>query len=188
MGSEAKKVAKYEDLLKVPDHLVAEIIEGELITSPKPGPKHARAATKLTGKISEPFDGGIGGPGGWWILIEPEVHLGSDILVPDLAGWRRDVTPQFPGSKNFIDIAPQWVCEVLSPSTARTDRMLKLPIYARERIDHVWLIDPVMRSLDVYLRQDKGWFLLNTFVGNDTIRAAPFDAIEIDLGSLWSPD
>jgi Uma2 family endonuclease len=188
MSSEAKKFATYEDLLKVPDHLVAEIIAGELITSPRPGPKHARAATKLTGKISEPFDGGIGGPGGWWILMEPEIHLGSDILVPDLAGWKRDIVPTIPTSKNYFEIAPQWVCEVLSPSTAGIDRVKKLPIYAREKVEYVWLIDPVMKSLDVFQRSESRWILLSSFVGNDKVRAMPFDAIEMDLGSLWVPD
>ena len=188
MGSEAKKLATYEDLLKVPDHLLAEIISGELITSPRPGPRHARASSVLGGKITEPFDGGNGGPGGWWILDEPEIHLHDDILVPDLAGWRRDRVPILPTSKHYFEIAPHWVCEVLSKSTAGVDRVKKLPIYAREKVDHVWLIDPEKNTLEVYLRQEKGWFLLNTFAGDDKIRAAPFDAIEIDLGSLWLPD
>lgn len=188
MGSEAKKLATYEDLLNVPDNLVAEIIAGELITSPRPGPRHARSSTSLGGDIIGPFDKGKGGPGGWWILFEPEIHLQGDILVPDIAGWKRDLLPVLPTSKPYFEIAPQWVCEVLSKSTAGVDRVKKLPIYAREKVNHVWLIDPEKNTLEVYLRQEKGWFLLNTYAGNDKIRAAPFDAIEIDLGSLWLPD
>jgi Uma2 family endonuclease len=188
MSSEAKKFATYEDLLKVPDHLIAEIIAGELLTSPRPGLKHARASSALGGEIFNPFDKGRDGPGGWWILDEPEVHLQGDILVPDLAGWKKELVPVLSTSKHYFEIAPQWVCEVLSPSTAGIDRVKKLPIYAREKVDHVWLIEPVAKTLEVYLRQGNGWFLLNTFAGNDKIRAAPFDAIEMDLGSLWLPE
>jgi Uma2 family endonuclease len=188
MSSEAKKFATYEDLLKVPDHLVAEIISGELITSPRPGPKHVRASSSLGVEIAGPFDKGKGGPGGWWILDEPEIHLQSDILVPDLAGWRRDLVPNLPTSKAYFELAPNWVCEVLSPSTAGIDRVKKLPIYAREKVDHVWLIEPVAKTLEVYLRNNVQWILLNSFAGDDKIRAAPFEAIEMDLGSLWLPD
>src|SRR5689334_4709206 len=110
---EAKKFATYEDLLKVPEHLVAEIIAGELITSPRPGPRHAMAATSLADEITGPFQKGKGGPGGWWILFEQEIHLTEDILVPDIAGWKKDVLPVIPTDKNYLQIAPQWVCEVL---------------------------------------------------------------------------
>jgi Uma2 family endonuclease len=188
MSSEAKKFATYDDLLKVPDHLVAEIISGELITSPRPGPRHARASSILGGEITGPFDKGKGGPGGWWILDEPEIHLQSDILVPDLAGWRKEFLPSIPVSKSYFEIAPNWVCEVLSNRTAGTDRVKKLPIYAREKVDHVWLIDPEKMTLEVYARSEQRWILLNSFAGNNIIRAAPFEAIEMDLGSLWIPD
>ena len=188
MSSEVKKFATYEDLIKVPDHLIAEIIAGELITSPRPGPRHVHAASSLGGDIVNPFQKGRGGPGGWWILDEPEIHLQGDILVPDLAGWRKEIVPVLPVSKHYFEIAPQWVCEVLSPSTAGIDRVKKLPIYAREKVDYVWLIEPVAKTLEIYQRSESRWFLLNTFTGDDRIRAAPFDAIEIDLGSLWLPD
>lgn len=188
MSSEAKKFATYEDLLNVPDHLIAEIIAGELVTSPRPGPRHAQASSSLVGDIQGPFQKGKGGPGGWWILFEPEIHLNGDILVPDIAGWRKEIVPNLPTEKSYFEIAPQWVCEVISKSTARVDRVLKLPIYAREKVDHAWLIDPDKNTLEVFLRQGNGWFLLGNFVGNDKVRAAPFDAIEMDLGSLWLPD
>ena len=187
MSSEAKKFATYENLLKVPDHLVAEIIAGELITSPRPGPRHAMASSALGAKVFGPFTQGTGGPGGSWILDEPEIHLQGDILVPDLAGWRKEVMPTLPTSRHYFDQAPQWVCEVLSPATARLDRVKKMPIYAREKVDYIWLIDPIMNSLDVFQRNENRWFLLNSFVGNEIVRAAPFDVIEIDLGALWLP-
>ncbi len=188
MGTEAKKFAKYEDLLKVPDHLIAEIIAGELITSPRPSAEHCHASSNLGIEIGGPFDRGKGGPGGWWILDEPEIHLQRDILVPDLAGWRLDVHPGIKGKRNYHTIPPHWICEVLSPSTAGIDRVKKLPIYAREKVDHAWLIHPIEKTLEVYQRNESRWTLLNSFAGDERIRAAPFDAIEIDLGSLWLPD
>lgn len=185
---EAKKYAVYGDLLALPDHLVGEIIAGELITSPRPGPRHARASSALGGEITGPFDKGQGGPGGWWILDEPEIHLTQDILVPDLAGWKRERMPNIPVEKAYFDKAPNWVCEVLSNRTAGLDRVKKLPIYAREKIDHVWLIDPDKKTLEVYARDEGKWFLLNSYAGNERVRAAPFDSVEIDLGVLWLPD
>src|SRR4051794_35234803 len=113
---EAKKFASYEDLLKVPDNLVAEIIGGALITSPRPGQRHIRASSAIGIRIGAPFDQGMGGPGGWWILDEPELHLQSDILVPDLAGWKKEVVPQMSPSMSYFEVAPQWICEVLSKS------------------------------------------------------------------------
>ncbi len=188
MSSEAKKFATYDDLLNLPEHLVGEIIAGELITSPRPGPRHARASSVLGSEITGPFDKGQGGPGGWWILDEPELHLKSDILVPDLAGWRRETLPHLPVSKSYFEVAPNWICEVLSNRTAGTDRVKKLPIYAREKIDHVWLIDPDKKTLEVYARNNQSWILLNSFAADDRIHAAPFDAIEMNLGALWLPD
>ena len=126
------KRATYEDVLNAPENKVAEILDGELFLSPRPAPRHAAAASSLGGRVGGPFDGGIGGPGGWWILDEPELHFGEHVLVPDLAGWRRERMPAIPDVA-FFTLAPDWVCEVLSPSTARIDRGEKLPIYARGR-------------------------------------------------------
>ncbi len=184
MGEPAKKFATYEDLLSLPENLVAEIIAGELITSPRPSMRHVQASSSLGDELVSPFQKGKGGPGGWWILDEPELHLQGDVLVPDLAGWRRDLVPNLPTDAH-CKIAPHWVCEVLSPSTAGLDRVKKMPIYLREKVDHVWLIDPVMKTLEVFQRSEAQWVLLNSYVGNSPIRAAPFDAVDIDLGSLW---
>jgi Uma2 family endonuclease len=139
-------------------------------------------------EVGGPFDRGRGGPGGWWILDEPEIHLGSDILVPDLAGWRLDLHPEIKGRKKYHVIAPEWICEVLYPSTAGVDRVKKLPIYVREKVDHVWLIHPIEKTLEIYQRSESRWILLNTFAGEGLIRAVPYDAVEIDLGSLWLPE
>lgn len=185
--SEARRKATYEDLLRVPDHLVAEIVDGELHTSPRPAARHANAASSVTADLHGAFQRGRGGPGGWWILIEPELHLAADVLVPDLAGWRRDRMPAIPDVAAF-DLAPDWVCEVLSPATARLDRIKKLPIYARHGVGHAWLIDPLAKTLEVYRLQDGLWLRIGAHEGDDRVRAEPFDAVEIEIGAWWLPD
>jgi Uma2 family endonuclease len=179
-----KRRATYEDLVKVPDHLVAEILDGELYASPRPAIPHARASSALGVELGGPFDRGRGGPGGWWILDEPELHFGEEVVVPDLAGWRRERLPQLPGSAS-MSLAPDWVCEVVSPSTERIDRVHKLPIYARERVRHLWLINPSTRTLEVLRLSSEGWLLVSTAEGSSRIRAEPFEAIELELPALW---
>src|SRR5882757_4578268 len=142
MAGPAKRRATYADLLAVPNHVVAEIIAGDLITHPRPAAPHTRAASRMGALLDGPFDRGQGGPGGWVILDEPELHVHGDILVPDLAGWRRERMPEIPEAAAF-ELAPDWVCEVLSPGTEATDRADKMPIYAREKVAHVWLVDPL---------------------------------------------
>lgn len=188
MDSAARKFATYEDLLKLPPHLVGEIIAGELITSPRPSQRHAQAASSLVGDIQAPFQKGRGGPGGWWILFEPEIHLNGDILVPDIAGWRKDQVPELPTAKPYLEIAPNWVCEIISKSTVRVDRVLKMPLYAREGVGFAWLVDPDKNSLEVFRRHEASWVLEKSFVGAELVRAIPFEAIEIDLGALWLPE
>ncbi len=185
MSVPARRHATYEDLLAVPEHLVAEIVDGELVTSPRPAPRHANAASVLTIGIGGPFHlGSGGGPGGWWIIVEPELHMGPDVLVPDLAGWRRERMPVFPDAA-FFDLAPDWVCEVLSPVTGRLDRVRKLPIYAREQVRHAWLVDPILRTLEVLRREGAQWVLVATHGGDDKVRAEPFEAVELPLSVLW---
>ena len=147
----ARRQATYEDLLKVPDTLIAEILDGELLTFPRPAPAYARSASVVTQDLG-PFDrrpGGPGGPGGWWILFEPELHLGPDIIVPDIAGWRRERMPAL-RNVSYLEQAPAWACEVLSPSTMRVDRIRKMRIYAREQVGYVWLVAPLAHTLEVY--------------------------------------
>jgi Uma2 family endonuclease len=185
MGEPAKRRATYQDLLAVPKHLVAEILNGELVTQPRPASRHALAASVLGIELGAPFHRGKGGPGGWILLDEPELHLHGDILVPDLAGWRRERMPEVPDAAAF-ELAPDWVCEVLSASTAATDRAEKLPIYARESIGHVWLVDPMARTLEA-CRLDVGrWLLLGTWRDDARVRVEPFEAVELELGGLWA--
>lgn len=180
----AKRHATYEDLLKVPNNLVAEILGGDLYASPRPALPHSRVSSALQIEIGGPFDRGRGGPGGWWILFEPELHLGDEVLVPDLAGWRRDRLPAIPDAP-FLSLAPDWVCEVVSPSTERTDRVLKLPSYARHGVGHAWLVNPTSRTLEVYRRAGEAWVLASSHADDAIVHAEPFDAIELDLLVLW---
>ncbi|HYV43404.1 MAG TPA: Uma2 family endonuclease [Myxococcaceae bacterium] len=184
MAIPTKKPATYEDLRALPDHLIGELIAGELIASPRPSIPHARAASVLGEDLGGPFDRGRGGPGGWWFLFEPEIHLGADVLVPDMAAWRRERLPNLPDAP-FMPIAPDWLCEVLSPGTRALDRVKKLHIYARERVAHVWLIDPAERTLEIFRLQQTHFILSDTFAGDASVRAEPFDQVPLQLGALW---
>src|SRR5262245_50051686 len=171
-----KKRASYVDLIEVPDNFVAEMFDGDLYASPRPAIRHAHAASVLGGKLVEPFHSARNGPGGWVIIHEPELHFGNDVLVPDLAGWRRERMPEAP-DEAYITLAPDWVCEVLSPSTEALDRGKKLRVYARERVAHVWLVDPLRRTLEVLARESGKWTALAVHEGRAGVRVAPFDAI-----------
>lgn len=177
----------YQEYLKVPAHLRAEIIGGTLYVLPRPAPRHANAASMLGGELSGPFQRGRGGPGGWWILDEPELQLElKEPVVPDLAGWRVERMPDLPETAYFT-IAPDWVCEVLSRSTEKLDRDEKLPYYAAHGVRHVWLLDPIDKRLEVYALDDSGrWRAVRMFEGDVTVRAEPFEAIDLDLNALWS--
>lgn len=184
MGNALPKPATYEDLLHVPEHLVAEILNGTLHTQPRPSPRHAWAASALGGRLSNPFGIGDGGPGGWWILDEPEIHLGDEVIVPDLAGWRRERLPALPDGA-WIDLAPDWVCEILSPSTAKTDRAVKMPHYAVHEVRWLWLIDPALKTLEAFVLQDGRWTLEATLRDADTVALRPFEAHPFSLADLW---
>lgn len=195
MGLPAEKMrrATYADLEAVSANQVAELIRGTLYVMPRPALRHARASTRLTIELGGPFDRGRGGPGGWHILDEPELHFPdptapgeSDALVPDLAGWRRERVPVMPDTA-YCTIAPDWICEVLSPSTEEHDREVKMPIYARERVRHAWLVDPIGATLEVYTLEEGGeWSAPVMFSGGDVVHAPPFDAVGLDLSALWT--
>jgi len=181
----AKRGATYQDVLDAPDHKVAELIDGELFLSPRPAAPHASVASMLAGELIPPLcHGRHGGPGGWIILIEPEIHFGERVLVPDFAGWRTTRLPQISNEAHFT-LAPDWVCEVASKSTEKLDRKRKLPIYASAGVGHAWLIQPRARSLDVMRLVDGKWLLVDVHFDGDKVRAEPFEEIEIDLSILW---
>lgn len=176
-----KKDATYADLCEVPEHFVAELFDGELYASPRPALPHAHAGSVLGHKLGSFHRSG---PGGWVILDEPELHFGNDVLVPDIAGWRRERLPALP-PQAYMTLAPDWVCEVLSPSTESIDRGKKLRRYAREGVARVWLVDPVQQALEVLSLEGGKWLLLGRYEGAANVRAAPFAAIDLELGALW---
>ena len=176
--------ATYQDVLDAPPHRVAEIVDGVLHTNPRPAMPHARASSSLGVKIGGPFDHDAGGPGGWWIIDEPELHLGEDILVPDLAGWRRERMPVYPDAA-YCTLAPDWVCEILSPSTRKLDLHGKRPVCAREGVGHLWLVDPTDRTLEAFELREGEWVLIATAQDDAPVHIRPFDAVTFSLGDLW---
>lgn len=177
----------YEQLCGLPENLVGEILGGALYTQPRPAGRHGRAEISLGLEIAGPFDKGRGGPGGWWIIAEPEVHFVRDVevAVPDLAGWRRERMPNIPDGHRF-EVVPDWVCEILSPGTARKDRGIKLPLYARYGIPHCWLVDPLEHTLEAYELRAGFWTLLAILKDEDAVSLPPFDAVSFSLAELWT--
>lgn len=182
----AKAASLYERLQALPAGLTGEIIDGQLRTQPRPGGPHALASSRLGSDIEGPYGRGRGGPGGWWILDEPEVHLVRDteVVVPDMAGWRRERMPNLPEGHRF-EVVPDWVCEIFSLSSKSTDREEKMPLYARFGVSYAWLVDPRARTLEAYRLDGSGWAPLATFRDDDLVSIAPFSAITIRLSDLW---
>ncbi len=185
MSEPARKRATYEDLYAIPENMTGEIIDGELVVTPRPSRKHVRAASIMGIRIGSPYDLGEGeGPGGWIILDEPEVAFGANILVPDLAGWKKE---RFPAQEdhNWISAAPDWICEILSPGTALYVRTKKMPVYAEHEVRYAWLIDPVLMSLEVFRLEGGRWSFLGAFGEREKVHAEPFSEMELNLGDLW---
>ena len=182
----ASTSATYQDVLDAPPHMVAEIVDGRLYTQPRPASLHTKASSGLGGLINQTYEYGRGGPGGWWILDEPELHLGEDILVPDIAGWRRERMPEYPVAA-FFTLPPDWVCEVLSPSTRKLDLGGKRAVYARESVSYLWLVDPDVRLLEAFELRGNEWVLIDRLFDDALVSLPPFDAISFNLGDLWPP-
>ena len=188
MSMPAKRKAVYEDLYQLPENVTGEIIKGELYTSPRPHYRHVKSTSVLGGKLIPPYNfGGGDGPGGWEILIEPEVMLGENLLVPDIAGWKQERLPA-PPKENWTTVPPDWVCEILSPSTVRMDRVRKMPIYAEHAVPYLWLLDPIARTLETFQLKDGAWTVKGNYADTDKVRAEPFPEVEIDLTNLWWGD
>jgi Uma2 family endonuclease len=187
MGGSAKKQASYADVLNAPPNKVAEIIHGELVLSPRPAGPHSVATSALGEELGPPFKRGRGGPGGWILLDEPELHFAHDVLVPDLAGWRRETMPAV-ANEPYFTIRPDWVCEVLSPSTERYDRAAKVALYAAAGVAHAWLVNPLLQILEVLALSDVTpgqWSVLGVHYNDARVRAKPFEELELDLAMLW---
>jgi len=182
----AKKKAVYDDLYNIPENMTGEIINGELVVTPRPSRRHTNTASMLGAEIIPPYRlGRGGGPGGWIIMDEPEISFGGDIFVPDLAGWKEERF-LWKEPHNWISVAPDWVCEILSPSTAQTDRAEKMPIYAKHRVPHIWLIDPILKTLEVFRLESGMWVLAGVYAKAAKVKAEPFIQMELDLDLLWS--
>ena len=182
------RAATYEDLQALPDHLVGEILDGELYATPRPALPHAHTTTMLTGDLG-PFQGPGGkgrGPGGWRILFEPELHFDKEVVVPDVGGWRLERMPVLP-STAYGELIPDWACEVASPSTVHIDRVRKMNLYAREGLRYLWLVDPLARVLEVYRLEEGRWVVVLTSGGDAKVRAEPFEDVELDLALWWPP-
>lgn len=177
--------ATYRDVLAAPEHRVAELIDGELFLQPLPAKPHTDAASVLGMLIGSAFDLGRGGPGGWWIRDEPEIHFGEHVLVPDLAGWRRSETPDFDRTIPYYTERPDWVCEVLSPATAQHDRLRKLTVYATFGVQHTWLVDARDRFVEVFRNQDGAWLRVAAAADREVAPLEPFDAVPTELALLW---
>lgn len=182
----ARRPATYQDLIDAPEHMVAELIRGELCLQPRPASPHLFAGSSLGDEILGPFQKGRGGPGGWWILDEPELHFGDDVLVPDMAGWRRERMPSFPKTAAFA-LAPDWICELLSPGTRKRDLTDKREIYAAQGVEHLWFVDPEARTLEAFALREGFWLLRAALHDDAEVRLPPFDAISFPLATLW-PD
>ncbi len=184
MADAARKLATYEDVLNAPEHMVAQVVDGELHVQPRPAGAHTRSSSRLVSDLDGPFDRGRGGPGGWLILAEPELHLGPQpqILVPDLAGWRRERMAAYPRAP-FVTVTPDWVCEVLSPSTARFDRGRKADVYAELGVKHMWLFDVEVPQIEAFENVGGRWLRLGAYDQSDA-RIVPFDAVPLDVPSL----
>lgn len=187
MADVSKRPATYADIEALPEHLVGEIIDGELMTHPRPSPRHGATASALTVKLGGPFQFDQDGPGGWIFVAEPELHLGSQVVVPDIAGWRRERLTTYPDT-NYFEIAPDWVCEILSGSTETRDRTVKMRIYAEAGIPHLWLIDPRLQILEVFELHDDLWTKVGAWNSADEVRAPPFEVVSFPLADLWPLD
>jgi len=183
----AEKISLYEQLTALPETLTGEILNGQLHTHPRPAGPHAITGSSLGDELVSPFQKGRGGPGGWWIIDEPEIHFVRDteVAVPDIAGWRKQRMPAVPRDHRF-EIVPDWVCEILSPATASRDRRIKMPLYAHYGVAYAWLIDPEERTLEAYALQDGDWQAIGRFAGHDQAAIDPFAAVTIELAGLWA--
>ena len=177
----------YAELCALPEHVTGEIIGGRLYTQPRPAGPHSVSSSSLGAELYGPYQRGSGGPGGWWIIDEPEIHFSHDeeVCVPDIAGWRKERMPKIPRGHRF-KIVPDWVCEVLSPSTAKKDRVVKMPVYAQYGVAYLWLVNPLEKTLEAFELREGCWTVIGLFQDEAKVNIAPFQELELSLGDLWA--
>ena len=185
-----KTEATYADIEALPEHVVGEIIDGELVVSPRPRASHAVTSSTIGMDVGSAFSrkpNGPDRPGGWWILDEPELHFGKQVVVPDLAGWRLERMPEVPDVAYFT-LAPDWACEVISPQSGRRDRIQKARIYGQNGVQWLWLVEPLEQVVEVLHWQGERWELIDTWGGDDNAaRIPPFEAVAVELERWWLP-
>lgn len=180
--------ASYQDVLDAPEGQIAEIIDGEFYLQARPADAHIAAVQGLIISLDPPFMRGRGGPGGWWIRAEAQFDTGNRdwrTLAPDVAGWRKERVPTLP--RTYFEIAPDWVCEVLSPSTRLHDRNVKAEVYRQEGVKHLWLVDPSRQVFEAYENAGDEWRAVASFQGAEgEVSAPPFSACPFLLADLWT--
>jgi Uma2 family endonuclease len=187
-STSTQRRATYEEIVALPEHVTGEIIDGVLYTHGRPHPRNLRVEGGIIGALN-PFDAepdATGQPGGWWLLREVEWHSGEDVIVPEFTGWRRERMPRFPDGA-WVDLSPDWACQIVSTSTTRLERAIKMPYMAKQGIPHLWFVDPIIRVVEVYRLEAGRWVLLATHEGDSRVRMEPFEVAEIDLSRWWVP-
>jgi Uma2 family endonuclease len=179
--------ATYADIEALPPHVTGEILFGVLHSYRRPAPTHAHTVGALQAELGANFGHRKLGSRGYLFLREPELHLGPHVIVPGIAGWRRERMPKLPGTA-FIETSPDWVCEVMSPSTRRKDRTDKLAIYAAFGVGHCWYVDPSLQTLEVFELTGSKWLLTATLKDADPVCAPPFEAHTFALDVLWAEE
>lgn len=187
----ARGKATIEDFYAIPeDQRFHELIGGEIVEKASPSGEHGDSQSGVIGAIKPPFQRrpGGGGPGGWWISTEVEVLLETgDVVRPDVLGWRRERCPERPAGFP-IKLRPDWVCEVISPQRAKDDTVKKLHLYHRIKLPHYWLVDNRDETLTVMRWSEAGYITVLSAERGETVRAEPFDAIELVVGTLFGDD
>ena len=182
--------ATLADFLSIPEsERFHELIDGEIMQKTSPSGEHGSTQADVTGWLHGPFGRKppSGGPGGWWLANEVEIELGDDVCRPDVVGWRRELVPERPRGTP-VGVPPHWVCEVLSPSNMRNDLVRKKHIYHRHHVDHYWILDPAEGTLAVYRWHTDGYLEVLIAERGVTVRAEPFDAIEIPISGLFGEE
>jgi Uma2 family endonuclease len=184
MNEPMEHYASFDDVLSAPEAKIAELLDGVLYLSPRRACREIAAAGALLQELGPAFHRDRTGPGGWLILDQPMLRIGRDVLVPDLAAWRRERLSVLPDA-DYLKLAPDWVCEILSPHTGKLDRIDKKPRYAAQAVQYLWLVDPSARIVETRELVNGRWTDVGDFGDDASIRALPFQELELDLSRLW---